>query len=199
MTRLYLDIETARANNDHVFSNEEVIAIGVLEDWAPYDENSINKEASFIHFCLWDLGSEEKVIRDFYEYIFDLERKAEMLYIIGFNILRFDIPLLIQKGVLYLIGSHDKLNKFWYRNFTIDLMHAALPLNGMRFKGLSLENLAKRIEAELGYEAPNLYGSGHNVYEWYNMQKHDDILLHLKGDLETIRMIDLSKALLKLR
>ena len=45
------------------------------------------------------------MIRRFYEYINDLIAESKFLVIIGFNILRFDIPLLIQKGVEYGVGS----------------------------------------------------------------------------------------------
>ena len=38
--RLYLDVETYRPRKEDTFINEEVIAIGVIEDWTRYDPES---------------------------------------------------------------------------------------------------------------------------------------------------------------
>ena len=95
-------------------------------------------------FSEWDLGSEEAVIRRFYEYLNDLIAESKFLVIIGFNILRFDTPLLIQKGVEYGVDSLSDLNKLWHSIFTIDLLQVTLPLNIMLFKGNTLKNIANR-------------------------------------------------------
>lgn len=42
MTRLYLDLETYRKSKYGTFVNERIIAIGVLEDWTPYSEDSLS-------------------------------------------------------------------------------------------------------------------------------------------------------------
>ena len=40
LLRLYLDVETYRPRKEDAFINEEVIAIGVIEDWTRYDPES---------------------------------------------------------------------------------------------------------------------------------------------------------------
>jgi len=200
MTRLYLDIETYRRSKYDAFINERIIAIGVLEDWTPYSEDSLSitsePEVCFKAFNEWDLGSEEAVIRRFYEYLNDLIVESKFLVIIGFNILRFDIPLLIQKGVEYGVGSLHDLNKLWHNTFTIDLFQVALPLNSMLFKGNTLENIANKAKKH-GINIPSTYGRGEDVPRWYEEGKYDEIVKHLKADLEIMRCIDLTNAIIK--
>ena len=125
MTRLYFDVETYRKNKHDAFINEKVIAIGVLEDWTPHSAESLSiisePEVRFKVFSEWSLRSEEVVIRSFYEYLNNLIAESKFLVVIGFNILCFDIPLLIQKGVEYSVGSLPELSKLLHNTFTIDL------------------------------------------------------------------------------
>jgi len=104
MVRLYLDIETYRKKT---FKDEKIIAIGVIEDWTPYKKESLEEEGDLKKFSEWELNSEEEVIRKFYSYVFDLINRADFLVVVGFGILRFDIPLLIQKGVDYGYALSD--------------------------------------------------------------------------------------------
>jgi len=56
--------------------------------------------------------------------------------IVGFNILRMDIPLLIQKGAEHEIRELDELNAFWHDTFTIDLFQQLLLSNKNMFSGI---------------------------------------------------------------
>ena len=200
MTRLYLDIETYRKDKRDAFINERIIVIGILEDWSPYSEESLSitlgSKVNFKVFSEWELRSEETVVRRFYEYLNNLITKSEFLVIVGFNILRFDIPLLIQKGVEYGVGSLSDLNKLWHNTFTIDLFQVALPLNKMLFKGNTLENIADKAR-KYGINIPSTYGRGEDVPRWYEERKYDEIVKHLKADLKVMRHIDLAKAITK--
>ena len=181
MIKLYLDIETYRKEP---FRDEKVIAIGVSEG-----EGRIEK------FLEWDLGDEKGVIKEFYSYIFDLMEEEDFLVVVGFGILRFDIPLLIQKGVEYGY-SLSELNAFWHRTFTIDLFQSMLPAYNFRYKGNSLENLVK--EAERFGVSIELYGSGREVRNWYENGEYQKIERHLEADLEAIRQIDLNGIVIKI-
>ena len=193
MVRLYLDVETYRGREEDAFVNERVIAIGVIEDWIRYSSESLSsgeERVQFKYFIEWDLKSEEGVIKEFYGYLEVLRKGSDFLVVVGFNILRFDIPLLIQKSVEY--GKDlAEVNKLWHSTFAIDLFQVALPLNGMTFKGHSLENLA-RLLRERGFGVPEPVGSGADVAKWYEENKHDEIINHLKGDLDVVRTIDLT-------
>jgi len=77
----------------------------------------------------------------------------------GFNVLRFGIPLLIQKGVEHGVGDLAELNRLWHSTYTIDYFQTTLPLHGMKFRGLKLEYLAE-IARRAGAEVPKPLGSG---------------------------------------
>lgn len=209
MTRLYLDIETYR---ESAFVDETIIAVGVLEDWTSYSEESLSRvpekvaskkvctSVCFRLFNEWELGNEKTVIRKFYKYLKDLKEKtfntSHFLVITGFNILRFDIPLLIQKGVKYRIDSLSNLNKLWHDMFVIDLFQVALPLNGMRFKRNTLENLADKAR-KYGIDIPPLIGRGKDIPKLYKEGKYDKIAEHLERDLEIVRHLDLTNAVVR--
>ena len=198
MVRVYLDVETYRPRKEDAFINEKVIAIGVLEDWTPYRESSLQPSPSSIEYRViaeWRLGSEREIIFELYSYLYRLismvkRKEVKFLEIVGFNILRFDIPLLIQKGLVYGIGGIDQLNKLWHDTHTRDLFQATLPLRNMLFKGHSLEGIAEKAR-ECGLNVPEPYGKGENIARWYEDGKYDEIERHLRRDLEVVRALDL--------
>jgi len=51
----------------------------------------------------------------------------------NFNILRFDIPLLIQKGVEYGVGGLAELNKLWHDTYTTIPRHKVQGFEGRVF------------------------------------------------------------------
>jgi len=110
---------------------------------------------------------------------------------LGFNILRFDILLLIQKGVEHGVGGLAELNKLWHDTYTIDYFQTTLPFHDMKFKDLKVEYLTK-IAKSVGVEVPEPFGSGEDVKSWYENGEHDKIVKHLKTDLMIVRIIDLN-------
>lgn len=117
--------------------------------------------------------------------------------VIGFNILRFDIPLLIQKGFKYGVDGIENLNKLWHGTFVKDYFQICLPLNNMMFKNLKLTLLTDKLK-NTGVDIPEPYGLNENIAELYNNNRYDEIIKHLETDLSIIRIVDLnSKKLLK--
>lgn len=96
MVRLYFDIETNRKSSAF---DEKIIAIGVIEDRTPFSQSSLNREVDIHIFSEKNCGDESKIVHEFYKYVKNVSRGSKPLIIIGFGILRFDIPLLIQKGL----------------------------------------------------------------------------------------------------
>jgi len=188
--KLYLDIETKRPHEDSAFIEEEIIVIGVIED---LDEQT----KRFKFFPLWDteINNEGKLVREFYKYLGNVRKHAKKqkqdktIVIVGFNILRFDIPLLIQKGFKYKIDSLGGLNKFWHDMLVIDYEQASLPFHDMRFEGLKLDTLIGKAKA-IGLNIEERYGSGEDVVKWFENKEYDKIIKHLKADLEAVRVID---------
>ncbi|RLE53127.1 MAG: hypothetical protein DRJ30_07160 [Candidatus Methanomethylicota archaeon] len=200
MVRLYLDIETYRPSSKDAFTNENIIAIGVLEDFTPYSSKSLNFCVGEQIFTEWETGSEENIIKNFYRYIEAVSTGgARFIVVVGFNILRMDIPLLVQKGVKYKVASISKLNKLWHNTFTIDILQSLLPANQFMFKGLTLSRIFEVLRNELGYvNAPKLEYHGEKVARAYEEKRYTVIENWLKEDLYATRYLDLSGAIGKL-
>lgn len=195
--RLYLDVETYRLE---AFANEKIIAIGVIEDWTPYHPSSTEiwdpPNVIFRFFTEWELGSEDRVVTEFYRYLSGLLDRWErneiaFINIVGFNILRFDIPLLVQKGVEYGAGSLMNLNSLWFNIPIVDYFQIMLLINEMKFKGLKLAFITEKARI-VGVNVPEPYGSGGDVRRWYEGKYYNEIVKHLERDLEIIRIIDLN-------
>lgn len=198
--RLYLDIETYRPKE--AFIDEKIITIGLIVDRTGYEQESSKiwgpPQVDFKYFTEWGVGDERSVITKFYDYLKGLVEGWEsgmirFIEVVGFNILRFDIPLLIQKGVEYNVGSLAELNKLWHDTFTRDYFQITLPLNEMKFKGLKLEYLAEKVR-ERGIQVPEPFGKGEDVRKWYENREYDKIVKHLETDLKMTRIIDLNYA-----
>jgi hypothetical protein len=176
MNRVYLDIETY-SKGDEPSVNDKVIAIGVME------ENPSGQKL----FTEWEHGSEREVIRKFYKELRMYSEQRAM--VIGFNILRFDIPILSFKGVHYRVCVAQKIYDLWHKLFTIDYRQVALPLNGMMFIGLTLAYLVKLLRERGVIDVPEREECV-VVKELYKRRDFREIEEHLTTDLEIIRMVD---------
>jgi hypothetical protein len=108
--------------------------------------------------------------------------------ILGHNILRFDLPLLIQK--LSEFKKVEILNRFWHhRVYVIDFLQQLLPYNNFRFYKLSLANvveLAKKIGTSY---APEALESGKKISEYYENKEYSKIEQHLSKNLTATRWL----------
>jgi hypothetical protein len=202
LLRLYLDVETYRPRKEDTFINEEVIAIGVIEDWTRYDPESTSircKEGEtpgvgcvLRFFTIWRNNNDEgELVRSFYKYFMEVRNRADFIVVVGFNVLRYDIPLLIQKGFEHEVDSLERLNALWHDTFVIDYLQTTLPFNRMKFKDLRLERMVE-LARKACLNAEELHGSGEDVVRWYAEGRYDDIIEHLRRDLEAVRVIDLN-------
>ncbi len=183
MARLYLDIETFRQRDAF---DEKIVVIGVIEDWSR--ANSSEGRAETLFFPEREFEEEEKIVADFFKYLSEISGKARTLEIVGFGILRFDIPLLTQKFVEHGLAKLESINKLFYDAYVIDLFQALLPFNNMRFKGNTLENALEKARI-LGLDPPDLYGKGADVKKHYEEGNFDEIKKHLDADLRAIRFL----------
>ena len=184
--RLYLDVETYRPEKERAFVHERVIAIGALfrrQSAARCSGHDVN----YFLFTEWKYGSEFNLISEFYGWFIKLIQ-SEKIIVIGFNILRFDIPLLIQKGVEYGVGNIAELNRLWHNTHTIDYQQAVLPY----YDGFPrLEDLVEAA-SKAGIDVPKPYGSGKEVKVWYEKGEYDNIEKRLQTELNALCVIDLN-------
>ena len=199
MVKIYLDLETYRPNG--AFLDEKIIALGMLIEFRHSDSTDPKDEVKEYKWGdpipssgIWkyietdENTTEEEIISRFYQL---LEKLDDIKIIIGFNILRYDIPLLVQRGKELGVKDVKDANLLFYDAFTVDYFQVCLTLNNMRFKGNRLENCASKLEQLSGQQLPKRVGKGSDIAQLYKQKKYDEIKDHLYSDLLVIRAIDL--------
>jgi len=190
MVRVYFDLETYRPKKEGAFTEERLISGGLLIDYTPNSEDSLNTTIEPILFNEWDGLSECEIVRRIQNRIIDERETHRFVVVCGFNILRFDIPLLICKCIQYTLEKPDVISKMWNNCFSIDYFQQLLVANMNFFKGLSFANIVD-VSRKLGLNPPPYTASGSSVKDFYDQGKFNEIEEHLKDDLNMIRWLDL--------
>lgn len=131
MNRVFLDIETYSPGQRPTY-DDKVIAIAYKLEGSPV---KVLKE--------WE-SDEKEILNKFLEEI----QHIDNLNIVGHNVLRFDIPLIINRAAEYGIATVGDLMKLLLDAYPIDTIQAQLPANRFYFKGLSLAECARRMGVE---------------------------------------------------
>jgi len=190
VVRLYLDLETYRPRKEDAFVNEKIILSGLLIDETPYQEESLNGDIKPILLKEWDELDERKIVMKVQEYVKKALRSYRFAVICGFNILRFDIPLLLCKSIQYSLGNHDIITKMWNDCFAIDYFQQLLAANRNRFKGLTLDKIVE-VANRFALKPPAYSTTGRVIKDLYDQGKYKEIEEHLEQDLKIIRWLDL--------
>jgi DNA polymerase elongation subunit (family B) len=174
MVIVYLDIETYSEKEELVIEpSTKVILIHLKEI---FDKENIK---SFI-FKEWE-SSEKDILEQFFKHFQSLHDKERTVWCVGFNILRFDIPLLIYKLSHYQIESLPNLFEIFRKTYVVDLRQCLLPFSDFRFKELSAEKIAEK----LGIRKPEYRNK--EIMEFYEKGEMERIIEHSESDLNFIQ------------
>jgi len=190
MVRLYIDLETYRPRKEDAFIDEKVVLGGLLIDETPYSEDSLNEVIEPILLKEWDGLDERTIVTKLQNYVKEALRSHRFTVICGYNILRFDIPLLLCKSLQYSLGKQEVLSKMWNDCFTIDYFQQLLTANRNLFKGLKLENVV-HVANRFDLKPPPYSASGEAIKDLYDQRKWKEIEKHNEQDLKIIRWLDL--------
>ena len=202
--KVYFDLETDRPKKDHAFVEEKIIGIGLLIDLHGSAEDEIRKynyDDPLPISGIWeyidivtkeDLGKEgeKKLLSRFFGVMERLKKDYGVVILIGFNILRFDIPLILQRASELKVRELKDTNKFIHDLFVMDYFQIFLPFNDMKFKENSLENAVNIISNVSKREPPRRIRSGADIPSLYDDEKYEEIKEHLRSDLLLLRYID---------
>jgi len=190
VVRLYLDLETYRPRKESSFVEERIISSGLLIDETPYQEDSLKESIEPVLTSEWDGFSECEIVRNVQDQVREARKNHRFAVVCGFNILRFDVPLLICRCVQYSLDKHDVIAKMWNNCFTIDYFQQLLMANRNYFKGFSLERIME-VSKKFGLKPPAYSTNGSAIKELYEKGKYKEIEEHLKQDLMIVRWLDL--------
>lgn len=187
MLKIFFDIERYKPAREKDFINEKIIAIGyaivknldrVVERIHDYPKITILTE--------WTHGSEYDIVRRFYNIILRENLNYKTIELIGFSILKFDIPILIQKVVDYKIAKLPVVNKKIFKDSIIlDLHPISVLLNKMRLKGSSLDMTVDKIALDDEILPKiNTRENGAIVHRLYEEGNYERIETHLINDVK---------------
>ena len=190
MARIYLDLETYRPDDDGAFVDERIIAAGLIVDRTPFHSNNLKDDLSPMIISEWKGNSEKMIVEQVLDQVNKSLGESRFTDVIGFNILRFDIPMLICKSVELLGMEPRKAARQWWDPLSSDLQQQVLTINNGRFKGTGLGNVVK-VAKKHGMNPPEYTESGASIRELYPAKKYDEIEHHLIQDLKIIRWLHL--------
>jgi DNA polymerase elongation subunit (family B) len=168
MTKIFFDIETYSPNSSQRPKfNDKVITIAYKTETS---DITILKE--------WELGEKEILMR-----FIEIIDHTNWPSLVGHNILRFDIPVLIFRAFENGLGSLNDLTRIFIDSFPIDTIQCLLPSNNLYFKGLGLHDCAY----QMGIEMKGCPGS--EIAKHYESENYDEIIRHNTEDVLTTEML----------
>jgi len=169
MVTIYLDIETESQEKEPRF-RDKIITI-------QYKEIVEGGQNPLIILKEWEKG-ELQIICEFYEYFKGIVSRG-YVQVIGFNLLRFDVPFLIYKLITFQIENNlDQIFETFRKVFWRDLRYCLYPLNNLSFKGLSEEEVAKNLGLKLP-EPPS-----REIPKLYKERNYEKIIKHIESEFE---------------
>lgn len=164
---LYFDIETF-SENGFKAGTTKIISI----QYRDFDGNyKMLKE--------WE-SSEADILQKFFTDL-KMMKREDFLMLVGHNVLRFDIPMIIRRMVANGIESVDDLEDFFHNVFVVDTMQCMLPFNSMRFKGLNTEEISRR----LGITVPHHRNT--EIESFYRNREFRKIEQHALADIDFVQ------------
>jgi hypothetical protein len=136
MTIMYFDVETYSGK-------KEEFKPSMIEKIITIQYKDIEKD--LVVLKEWE-SSEKRILKDFSLSLKKLVKEERGVQIIGHNILRFDIPNLIQRMSINNVDSTPNLLDLFHKTYLIDTLQCILSHNNFRFKGLSAEDIAKKLD-----------------------------------------------------
>lgn len=176
MVVAYLDIETL--SKDRPRFSDKIILIAL------YDSGS----QELLLFKEWE-SSEEDILRRFYDKLEECLAKYRSFIVVGFNILRFDIPMLTFRAVKHDVRGLGKILELWHRCYTIDIRQVCLLFNKFWFKNLRLENLPSilgKYAKEEGINLEQIKFLGTDISKFYIEREYDKIVEHTITEITLI-------------
>ena len=161
----YLDIETY-SPEEPKFSNK-IILICYKE---VLDGNVT------IMFKEW-LNDEETMLKRFYGMLNEKLLAERIVMLIGWNILRFDVPFLTYRIYLHEIDDLENILEAFREVYWRDLRQCLLPFNRFSFKGLSMDEVSKKLKI-----SPPKY-SNKDIKLFYERGEYEKIEEHTLSEM----------------
>ena len=179
MVVTYLDIETF--SKDGPSFNDKIILIALY--------NSSSRE--LLLFKEWE-SSEKEILKCFYDKLEEYLNQYRYFIIVGFNIFRFDIPMLTFRAIKHNVRTLNEILELWRRCYTMDIRQICLLFNNLRFRNLRLENMPVILgeyAKELNIKLERIKFSSSDIEKLYIEGKYDEIVEHTTTEIALIHQV----------
>jgi len=168
---IYLDVETYSPGEEPSFKDKAILIC--------YKE----VDGPALVWKEWEDG-EKVVLQKFYSKLTGKLKTEKAVTLIGWNIVRFDVPFLTYRlfhhGVDRLENVLENFRKAYWR----DLRLCLLPFNNYRFKGLKIDEVVKRFKLQ-----PPKY-SGEEIRGFYDDGEYEKIVEHALSEAELLSALN---------
>ncbi len=127
--------------------------------------------------------SEKEILEGFFDHVKGRLEEGIRTELIGYNVLRFDLPFLIIRAFHHKLDSLENLQGIIHETYTKDLIQCLLPYNNFTFAGLNSLNVASRLGIPIQY-------AGRDVKEFYENREYDKIEEHIGSDVLFVERLD---------
>jgi len=165
MVLAYLDIETYSPGDEPKFTDKTIFIL--------YKEEG---ESTFLRLREWEDG-EKTILSKLYEGLRNTLESGKTVTLLGWNILRFDIPFLTYRLFVHKIDDLENILETFRKAYWRDLRQCLLPFNCYRFKDLNEEEVAKK----LGITPPRYTNKEIKIF--YEKHEYEKIEEHALSEL----------------
>jgi uncharacterized protein YprB with RNaseH-like and TPR domain len=160
MNLLFFDIET-HSTGERPKYDDKIIAIAYKTPDTPV---TVLKE--------WE-SDEKQILKTF---LLEIQAR-QSLVLVGHNILRFDIPVIIRRAYRHRLAPLENLMWLTLTAYPIDTLQCLLPTNNLYFKGLGLRDCVQR----LGIQSATCPSS--DIIIHYEASNYAEIVEHVTEDV----------------
>jgi DNA polymerase elongation subunit (family B) len=161
MVLAYLDIETYSPGKEPMFSDKAILI---------YYKEELGGDV-VLKLKEWEEG-EKSILSKFYDMLRKRLALKRTFTLIGWNIIRFDIPFLTYRLFFHKIDNLDNILEIFRRAYWRDLRQCLLPFNSYRFKGLNEEDVAKRLDISPSKYSNRAIKTFYEKHEYKKIEEH---------------------------
>jgi len=178
---LFLDIESFVDPNDeksglnpfHEKSKVLVIAYNYYHSSSAPKPETI-KPPSFLFE--WEVGSEKKLLEEFYSFLKTVAKRDDFLKIVGFNHLAYDLNYLFARMNKHKIAPEKELfNELFSKPRHIDLAQLGMAVSKATKRDGDFRTISQKVINSY-FEIPIKEASGKDVSKFYSEKNYDKIV-----------------------
>ncbi|MCK4729799.1 MAG: hypothetical protein KAT28_00625 [Candidatus Aenigmarchaeota archaeon] len=193
MGHLFLDIETySSQSNPHSSLNpylSESKILVIAYNYYPNFKPPIKEELKSPVFLKEWKSDEKTILTEFYKFLKKIENEDNYVKIIGFNILKFDLPYLFGRMKILNIASDLELYNLLFRPFSIDLFQLSPIISDKNKKHEQLWGINHKESCKF-FKLQIKEGNGLECSQFYDDKEFNKIMKYCTEEFNFEQLLD---------